>query len=317
MEINKESILNKTHYGLHIYSLVLRYYYPGETALSLSGKCCKPTKNPFNENKFSLIISINNYHATHKDLDNSIPEGDAIDFARLHFKKDDKEIFSTINKSLNLHIGEKIVFYNNQKKISRVSYIPSNENTNQITIPKCSYYKGPITNIYPSGNIDLLTIYKMIKGNSFYKCTEKLRLIKNTKQAQNYKARHFNYVTFSGIFFKRNEKALLSHSGLLTIDFDHINNISKLKKNLLNDEYFDTELLFVSPSGNGLKWIISIDLKQATHAQNFQAIANYLRYTYDIEIDKSGKDISRACFLPCDNEIYINPKYLHHAKKTF
>lgn len=47
----------------------------------------------------------------------------------------------------------------------------------------------------------------------------------------------------------------------MCLDFDHVENIMELKQKLLNYEYFDTELLFVSPSGNGLKWIIPVDLK--------------------------------------------------------
>jgi len=79
---------------------------------------------------------------------------------------------------------------------------------------------------------------------------------------------------------------------------------------LLKDEYFETEMLFVSPSGDGLKWIIPIDITEATHQNFFQAIANYIREVYQLEVDKSGKDVSRACFLPHDPEAYINPKYL-------
>ncbi|MCB9222265.1 MAG: VirE protein, partial [Ignavibacteria bacterium] len=97
---------------------------------------------------------------------------------------------------------------------------------------------------------------------------------------------------------------------LLTIDFDHIQDIPTLKAALLNDHYFETELLFVSPSGDGLKWVIPIDLTQAKHQDYFKAVANYVSHTYQLEIDQSGKDISRACFLPHDSEIFINPKYL-------
>ena len=103
----------------------------------------------------------------------------------------------------------------------------------------------------------------------------------------------------------------MNHSGLLTIDFDHIHNLQQLKNQLLNDEYFETELLFISPSGDGLKWIISIDITESTHQNFFQAIANYIKEVYRLEVDKSGKDISRACFLPHDPEAYINPKYLN------
>ena len=35
------------------------------------------------------------------------------------------------------------------------------------------------------------------------------------------------------------------HSGLMCLDFDHVENIGELKQQLLNHEYFDTELLFV------------------------------------------------------------------------
>ncbi|HAH24353.1 MAG TPA: VirE protein, partial [Prolixibacteraceae bacterium] len=59
------------------------------------------------------------------------------------------------------------------------------------------------------------------------------------------------------------------HSGLLTLDFDHVSNLDGLKKTLLSDRYFDTELMFVSPSGDGLKWVISIDLMESSHQQWF------------------------------------------------
>jgi phosphoribosylformimino-5-aminoimidazole carboxamide ribonucleotide (ProFAR) isomerase len=42
------------------------------------------------------------------------------------------------------------------------------------------------------------------------------------EEARKFKAFNFDYVTFSGAFSKRNDKHLKKHSGLLTIDFDHI-----------------------------------------------------------------------------------------------
>ena len=55
---SKEAILSKTHYGIGIYAHILRLYYPGETVLSLSGRTCSPTKNPFNADKSTLNIFI-------------------------------------------------------------------------------------------------------------------------------------------------------------------------------------------------------------------------------------------------------------------
>ena len=57
---SKEAILSKTHYGIGIYAHILRLYYPGDTVLSLSGRTCSPTKNPFNADKSTLNIFIEN-----------------------------------------------------------------------------------------------------------------------------------------------------------------------------------------------------------------------------------------------------------------
>ena len=109
MEISKEAILNKTHYGLNIYSHVLGQYYPGNAVLSLSGRDCQPTKNPFNDNKPTLKIQIVNNCAEHYDLENSISKGDAFDFAALHYNLQDEELNEKLNEELYLRIGKQSV----------------------------------------------------------------------------------------------------------------------------------------------------------------------------------------------------------------
>lgn len=99
------------------------------------------------------------------------------------------------------------------------------------------------------------------------------------------------------------------HSGLMCLDFDHVENIVELKQQLLNHEYFDTELLFVSPSGNGLKWIIPVDLKGWEHSRYFKAVANCIKATGLPSVDISGSDVARSCFLPYNPQAYINHKY--------
>ena len=95
----------------------------------------------------------------------------------------------------------------------------------------------------------------------------------------------------------------------MTIDFDHLPNLNEVKKQLLEDEYFETELLFTSPSGDGLKWVIKIDLSKATHQEYFKAVSNYLQQKYKLEVDQSGKDISRACFLSHDPDAILHKKH--------
>jgi len=173
-----------------------------------------------------------------------------------------------------------------------------------------SFFRAPITNTKPHIHTTLRHIYTAIIGSHYKERTQQLRAISDPAQARKFKASNFDYCTFSGTFTARNDKALIKHSGLLCLDFDHLNNIEALFNQLLNDEYFDTLLLFRSPSGNGLKWIIPIDITETTHANYFISVSNYIQATYNIEVDKSGKDISRACFLSHDPQAYINPLIL-------
>ena len=55
--------------------------------------------------------------------------------------------------------------------------------------------------------------------------------MQSSPEAKRYKATHFDYCTFSGLFRKRNEKELIMHSGLMCLDFDHVEDIGELKQN--------------------------------------------------------------------------------------
>jgi hypothetical protein len=62
-----------------------------------------------------------------------------------------------------------------------------------------------------------------------------------------------------------------------------------------------------------LKWIVSIDIDNYTHADYFEGIRGYIASMYNLEIDKSGRDVARACFLAHDKNVFINPKYLKYV----
>ncbi len=306
--IKEKDILDKTHYGLNIYSHILRVYNPDEIVVHLSGKECSLAKNPFNENKLTLKLINVDWVFMYSDTELPDFKGNTFDFAELHYKLSGSELLEKLNEELHLHIGEQHQFYSNRTFPEQVK---TEEVKPVVHAPKFSYFKAPVSNINPKNTLNLVEAYEVIKSGKYSLITNQLRGIQNKDEARKFKASQFDYVTFSGTFSKRNDKALMNHSGLLTIDFDHIHNLQQLKNQLLNDEYFDTELLFISPSGDGLKWIISINIIESTHQNFFQAIANYIKEVYRLEADKSGKDISRACFLPHDPEVFINPKYLN------
>lgn len=172
-----------------------------------------------------------------------------------------------------------------------------------------SFFSKPVRNVIPTSIMSIRDAYEAIKSQKYATPTSVLRSLTNKETARNYKSFNFDYACFSGIFTKRCEAGLVRHSNLLTVDFDHVIRPRHLKNNLVSNPFFETVLAFISPSGDGLKWIIKIDLNQFSHLQWFQAVAAYIRYHYHLEIDKSGKDVCRCCFLPHDPEAYINEKY--------
>lgn len=312
--IDKQAILDRTNYGINIYAHILRECFPyDEVVMHISGRDCGFCRNPFAEGASTLHIFIEKSdpanatsaeNAKHTTTDHSIPDGDTFAFAELHYHQSGEELLATLNRELNLHIGESFHWYNRPTSVS--SLIP-----NTIRSPHFSYFSSPITNTKPSKIFTLLDAYHYIIGDTAKERTDKLRSLGDAKQSRMFKAANFDYCTFSGTFTTRTDKALVNHSGLLCIDFDHLQNLDSLRSQLLQDEYFDTQLLFRSPSGDGLKWVIEIDISQTSHADYFKAVANYLFQIYGVEVDKSGKDISRACFLPHDPNCFINPKYLN------
>lgn len=290
--LTRQTILSKTSYGVNIYAHILRQFFPEDDVLiKVVGRDCGVCRNPFDEGKRSLKIWIEKEEpgkmmspewACHQDLSGAVPDGDCFDFARRYYRLEGQQLYRKISEDLFLRLGY-ICF---------------------------TFFRHPITNTAPHKDITLADAYNYISRPYAKDRTEKLRSLTDIKRARNYKAANFDYCTFSGTFESRSDKALVDHSGYLCIDFDHLTDVKGTFEMLLGDRYFETQLLFRSPSGDGLKWVISINTAEVSHEEYFNAVANYLKRTYGLEADKSGKDVSRACFLPYDPEAYINPKNL-------
>jgi hypothetical protein len=176
------------------------------------------------------------------------------------------------------------------------------------SFPQFSFFLKPVFKQIPYKTVTAEGIFKFITGDyrGNKEATLKLQTITDKKEANKFKCENFDFACFSGTFDRKNEKGLIKHSGLICLDFDNQPNKEKLREKLLADPQLTTVLLFTSPSGTGLKWIVKIDLNQGTHLENFQAIENYIFETNHIKIDSSGKDVARPCFLPHDPECYFN-----------
>lgn len=125
------------------------------------------------------------------------------------------------------------------------------------------------------------------------------------KEARQFKARWFSFCTFSGRFPHRRVAEMTGHSGLLCMDFDHIGSpheAKEAKRELFALNGFRSELCFISPSGDGVKWVIAIDTTLAPHDVWFEEVALHVRRTMGLTADRSGRDVTRCCFLPHDSD---------------
>ena len=180
----------------------------------------------------------------------------------------------------------------------------------QVLETEFQFYRAPIMTVQSRTTMTVKEVYQYITSMEAMERTHKLRTIGDEKEAKKFKWNNFDFVLFSGTFRRRKAEALIEHSGLICLDFDHVGNDRErwaLRERLLQDPYFETQLLFTSPSGDGLKWVIDIDMEKCDHLKWFLALQKYVRRTYGVEIDKACKDVCRACFLPHDASCYVNP----------
>lgn len=175
-----------------------------------------------------------------------------------------------------------------------------------------SFYLAPATRVRYYKEATIADIYRCLTNPRVAKKqTDTLRLLTDKESRAEYKRTAFHYCTFSGTFgSQRKNDALQAHSGLMCHDFDHLDDIAATRRLLLADHEFETLLLFTSPSGQGLKWVIETDLAKATHLEWFNAVSNYLRATYGLQSDPACKNVARACFIPYDPDAYIAPRLL-------
>ena len=179
--------------------------------------------------------------------------------------------------------------------------------------PRFSFYKRPITNLHPCEEMTLAQLYAIVTSDAAKAATEQLRSITDEDAAKAFKRTHFDYVTPAGIFTYRKADQIITPSGYIVIDIDDLPDATAVEDTfqlLLSVPRLETLLLFRSPSGHGLKWIIPVVNNQGhDHGFYFDAVSNYLK-TFGIVADPSGRDISRACFVPHDPNAFLNPKYL-------
>ena len=139
------------------------------------------------------------------------------------------------------------------------------------------------------------SLKRIIEGNSE-------NIIKEIRAGDKSKKKTLPITLFSGVFKGRKDEDILGHSGLVILDFDHIDTESS--KALLSTDKF-VRACWVSPSGDGLKVLVKISNPER-HRDHFRALQTYFDKTYGLEVDPSGINEARACFESLDPDLIYN-----------
>jgi VirE N-terminal domain len=155
----------------------------------------------------------------------------------------------------------------------------------------------------------LIDELNLIKSGYYAKEIELCRKLYSNSDFESYKKAKSKLpaVTFCGVFHNGHKvENLIEYNNFLVIDIDKLSNneILGYKNKLGSDKYIAA--MWFSPSGFGLKGLVKLNITPEFHKFAFDQFSEYFRDTYNIEIDKSGSDISRLCFVSWDKDLIIN-----------
>lgn len=118
---------------------------------------------------------------------------------------------------------------------------------------------------------------------------------------------HLPCVSWSGEFSRRENDALIAHSGYIVLDIDDQVDVEDQKK--LLTKHPNVAILFTSPSGHGLKPVVPVSpipfTESEHHAAFFAVREVFAGYVNNTEVTKQ-REPSRLCFLAHDPELIDN-----------
>tara|TARA_R110001606_G_scaffold209615_1_gene356866 strand:+ start:3324 stop:5603 length:2280 start_codon:yes stop_codon:yes gene_type:complete len=152
-------------------------------------------------------------------------------------------------------------------------------------------------------------ILKDIKKGTYKAEISDIRhLINNDKKEQSdEQKKQLLAFTASGTFNNgRSIDKLENYSQYVILDIDKLSNIQL--KEVINFTRLApyTYASFISPSGKGLKIIVKVNTIKDQHKEAYKQVVAYYEQALNIDIDTSGSDICRLCFVSYDEDCFIN-----------
>ena len=170
----------------------------------------------------------------------------------------------------------------------------------------------------PQESQDIVWAYDFIRSERPKFATDKLRSMVGTatkEEISDFKKLSFQVATFNGIFSYRKASDLVERSPYIIIDIDDLASTEearRVQRQIMDDHHVKAVLSFVSPKGRGVKGVLLLPewCRDKDFKTQFQLIQQYIAFEHGINIDSSGSDVCRACFLPHDPECMINTELL-------
>ncbi|MFN3195889.1 MAG: DUF3987 domain-containing protein [Chlorobiota bacterium] len=227
---------------------------------------------------------------------------------RIRVYKEDGLYYAIVDGEILDHIGLLRLIFKTDNRSTAITHFSTELYTDEPIV--VSMFEAPITNTKQKTDVSLNRVAEITRDDGLIKT-----LVNRLREGKNYiKKQLLDSIIFAGRFKARSREGLLNYSGTICMDFDNIKNPYKLLNEII-DLSLPLVMGFVSPSGHGLKAIFKTCNNPEKHTDYFKYYASVFKNKLGVEVDKSGKDIPRACFVSHDPKVfYMNSKFVPEIK---
>ena len=160
-----------------------------------------------------------------------------------------------------------------------------------------------------SSNLSLDDVIEQIQNGKYKKLVDQLRqlLAEGKKKEYDLQKKKLPAFTPCGTFAGgRRQDKITNYSRLVILDIDKLPlpELNAIKEIVKNEKY--TLAMFESPSGNGLKILVKVSTGREHHLTAFNQVKNHYESILGVQVDPTGKDLTRLCFLSWDKDALLN-----------
>jgi hypothetical protein len=171
------------------------------------------------------------------------------------------------------------------------------------------------------GEFTIREVLDFIKRGRYAADITRLRTYLESGDTEKYESskKRLPSVTFCATFDHRRRRADLKfYNQLIVVDIDKLSQeeLTETKRKLLSDDYIFA--FWKSPSQTGLKGLVQLSYDfplpadsdiSACHKHAFDVLVSYFSRNYGIDLDMSGSDTTRLCFLSHDPNLVLKEDF--------